>query len=66
MTVLGHVQRGGVPTPRDRILSTQFGAHAIDLVMRRHFGKMVCHKGGKVGETSLAAAARSTKKRKER
>ena len=34
VTVLGHVQRGGTPTPRDRVLATRFGLHAADLAAR--------------------------------
>ena len=34
VTVLGHVQRGGTPTPRDRVLATRFGLKAADLVAR--------------------------------
>src|SRR3954465_2420554 len=40
VTVLGHVQRGGTPTPRDRILATRFGLKAADLVQARNFGRM--------------------------
>ena len=32
--MLGHVQRGGTPTPRDRVLATRFGLKAADLVAR--------------------------------
>ena len=41
VTVLGHIQRGGTPISFDRILATQFGKHAIDLVARGDFGRMV-------------------------
>ena len=34
-TVLGHLQRGGGPTPFDRILSTKFGTYAIGLVIKK-------------------------------
>ena len=34
VTVLGHVQRGGTPTPRDRVLATRYGLKAADLVAR--------------------------------
>lgn len=40
--VLGHLQRGGAPTTFDRVLATQFGAHAMRLVHQRRFGEMVC------------------------
>ena len=40
--VLGHLQRGGPPTTFDRVLATQFGAFAVDLIHRGEFGRMVC------------------------
>jgi phosphofructokinase-like protein len=39
--VLGHLQRGGAPTTFDRVLATQFGAHAVRLIIERKFGHMV-------------------------
>lgn len=39
--VLGHIQRGGVPTGRDRILATRLGAAAVNLIVRGEFGKAV-------------------------
>ncbi|MFQ5752401.1 MAG: 6-phosphofructokinase [bacterium] len=41
VTVLGHLQRGGSPTPFDRNLSTKFGFKACELVAKRKFGYMV-------------------------
>lgn len=40
--VLGHLQRGGSPTPFDRLLGTRFGVAAVDLIARGDFGRMVC------------------------
>ncbi len=40
--VLGHLQRGGGPTTFDRVLSSQYGAHAVKLVVEKQFGQMVC------------------------
>ncbi len=45
-TILGHVQRGGTPTPFDRVLATSFGYHALDLLMRGEQGKLVVWKDG--------------------
>ena len=42
VSVLGHIQRGGSPTPFDRILGTRFGVAAVDLIAEGKFGKMVC------------------------
>ena len=41
-TVLGHVQRGGTPTPFDRLLGTRFGSAAVDLAAKGQFSRMVC------------------------
>lgn len=41
--VLGHLQRGGNPTTFDRVLATQFGAHAVRLIVERKFGHMVTY-----------------------
>ncbi len=41
VVVLGHVQRGGTPSPFDRILSSRFGVKAVQLIEEKGFGKMV-------------------------
>ena len=41
VVVLGHLQRGSSPTTFDRVLATQFGAHAVRLVVQQRFGQMV-------------------------
>jgi 6-phosphofructokinase 1 len=56
VTVLGHLQRGGSPTPFDRILSTKFGAFAIDLAARGKFGRMVALKGSNVKNVKIEDA----------
>src|SRR5690606_33576693 len=56
VTVLGHLQRGGSPTPYDRILSTKFGAFAIDLVSQRKFGRMVALKGSEIKSVKIEDA----------
>ncbi|GAB6279676.1 MAG TPA: 6-phosphofructokinase [Bacteroidales bacterium] len=43
-TVLGHVQRGGVPIAYDRVLATQFGVKAMELVLEGKFGQMVSYR----------------------
>lgn len=48
VTVLGHVQRGGSPCPRDRVVATAFGVHAVELAARKKFGRVVVLNGGKV------------------
>ena len=44
VTVLGHLQRGGIPIAYDRILATQFGVKAFELVLEKQFGQMVAYK----------------------
>ena len=41
VTVLGHIQRGGQPSPRDRLFASAFGVHAVDLIAQGRFGRMV-------------------------
>jgi 6-phosphofructokinase 1 len=48
VTVLGHIQRGGSPSPFDRILSTRFGAAAIELIAQGKFGHMAALRGGEI------------------
>jgi ATP-dependent phosphofructokinase / diphosphate-dependent phosphofructokinase len=48
VTVLGHIQRGGSPSPFDRILATRFGVEAVELIARGGFGKMVCLRAGEI------------------
>ncbi len=43
-TVLGHLQRGGTPVAYDRVLATQFGAKAFEMVLNKEFGKMVAYR----------------------
>ena len=45
VTSLGHLQRGGIPTPFDRVLCTEFGAKAAELVLAGEYGVMVAKKG---------------------
>jgi ATP-dependent phosphofructokinase / diphosphate-dependent phosphofructokinase len=56
VTVLGHVQRGGSPSPFDRILASRFGVHATDLVARGDYGRMVCLRAGKIESVKLGEA----------
>jgi 6-phosphofructokinase 1 len=48
VTVLGHLQRGGVPTAGDRLLATRFGAQAVHLVAQGQVGHMVALQGGQI------------------
>ncbi len=59
--VPGHIQRGGSPSPFDRVLSTQFGVHAAQLIRDGKYGVTVAMKGGEVSDNPLKEVAGKTK-----
>jgi ATP-dependent phosphofructokinase / diphosphate-dependent phosphofructokinase len=61
VTVLGHIQRGGSPSPFDRILSTRFGVAAVELIAAAGFGRMVCLRAGRIETVDIAEAVGATK-----
>ena len=61
VTVLGHVQRGGSPTPRDRVLATRYGLKAADLVHEGRYGRMAALHGDSIVDVSLEEATRELK-----
>ena len=61
VTVLGHVQRGGSPTPRDRVLATRLGLKAADLAHEERFGRMAALHGDEIVDVSLAEATAKLK-----
>lgn len=54
--VLGHLQRGGSPTPFDRILGTRFGVAAVELAAEGNLGHMVCLKCGEISSVPIREA----------
>ena len=60
-TILGYIQRGGTPSPSDRILATRFGAYVAELIARREFGAMVALHGNELTTVSLSEAGTQTK-----
>jgi ATP-dependent phosphofructokinase / diphosphate-dependent phosphofructokinase len=61
VTVLGHVQRGGSPTPRDRVLATRYGLKAADLVEQRKWGRMAALRGDDIVDVALKEATAELK-----
>jgi ATP-dependent phosphofructokinase / diphosphate-dependent phosphofructokinase len=55
--VLGHIQRGGTPTPHDRTLATQFGYKALELLMTGVRNHLVVMKNGKLSSIPLSQVA---------
>lgn len=60
--VLGHTQRGGTPSPYDRILATSMGNHAVQLVAEKAYGRMVALRGTKITSIDLTRAAGGVRK----
>jgi phosphofructokinase-like protein len=61
VTVLGHLQRGGQPTPFDRALATRFGSMAAHLVAEKKFGMMVALQCNEIVGVPITAAVSRTK-----
>ncbi|MEQ8194223.1 MAG: 6-phosphofructokinase, partial [Rhodospirillales bacterium] len=60
VTVLGHVQRGGIPNSYDRILASAFGVHAVDLMARDKTDRMVSWRNREVTDVALDEATHGT------
>lgn len=56
VTVLGHLQRGGQPTPYDRWLATRFGSAAVHLVAEEKWGYMVAQQGTRMLPVTMEEA----------
>jgi len=56
-TVLGYVQRGGVPSASDRVLATSLGTAAAELLARGEYGRMVALKGDEISCVDLSVPA---------
>jgi len=61
-TTLGYMQRGGTPSAFDRVLSTKYGAHAMELAMKGEFSRLVVLKNGKLDSVSLEDVVGENKK----
>lgn len=56
-TVLGYIQRGGTPSPMDRVLATRYGTAAADMIASRDYGKMVALKNDEIVSVPLEDVA---------
>ena len=56
ISVLGHIQRGGSPSPFDRVLATRFGVAAVELIAGGEFGKMVALRASSIVAVDMAKA----------
>jgi len=62
VTVLGHLQRGGSPTPFDRLLGTRYGAHAVKILMEGRTGEMVCLRGTNIESVPIIEAVKELRR----
>jgi 6-phosphofructokinase 1 len=60
-TVLGYMQRGGIPSASDRVLATSLGTAAADLLARGEYGRMVALTGNGIGSVELSVPAGKVK-----
>jgi len=56
-TILGYIQRGGSPSPMDRLLATRYGAYAVELIAKNQFGLMVASIGDNITSVPLKEVA---------
>ncbi len=61
VVVPGHYQRGGPPCPYDRVLATQFGTAAAQLIIEKKYNNMVAIQNGEITHIPLEVAASKTK-----
>jgi 6-phosphofructokinase 1 len=54
--VLSHIQRGGQPSARDRLMGRHFGIAAVDLILEEDYGRMVAYRDGHITSVSLKQA----------
>ena len=57
VTILGYVQRGGIPSPADRLLATRLGSACGDLIHENVFGVMVASRGDRTEPVPLERVA---------
>lgn len=58
-TILGHLQRGGIPTAFDRILATQFGVKAFEMVLEGKFGEMAAYRHPEIVSVPIIEAIKN-------
>ena len=65
-TILGHLQRGGSPTVRDRTTASLMGIHAIDCLLEKRFNRLIIEKDGRIGDVDIEEGLEMTKTIPER
>jgi len=60
-TILGHLQRGGAPSPFDRYLATEFATSAVELLAQGRFNRMVCIQQGRISSVPLSVPGKGSR-----
>ncbi|MBO4603973.1 MAG: 6-phosphofructokinase [Clostridiales bacterium] len=60
-TILGHLQRGGSPTLRDRTTASLMGIRAIDCLIEKRFNRLIVEKNGEIGDVDIEEGLEMTK-----
>ena len=60
-TILGHVQRGGSPTVRDRVMASNMGFEAVQLLKQGIGNRVICYNGGQMGNKDIFEALNEKK-----
>ena len=53
VTILGHIQRGGTPSARDRVMATRMGYHAVDVLAAGKTNRLICAKHGAMDDIDI-------------
>ena len=61
VTVLGHVQRGGTPTARDRVTATRMGYHAVNVLAEGRTNRVICVRDGRFEDVDMVEALQMKK-----
>lgn len=60
-TILGHVQRGGIPTVRDRVIASQMGSRAVELLLEGKSNRIVCMQDSHITDVDIEDGLNMTK-----
>lgn len=61
VTILGHLQRGGSPSARDRMMASQMGVEAVRALTEGHYGRVVAYREGRIRTIEIEEALKMTK-----
>ena len=61
VTILGHIQRGGTPTARDRVMATRMGYHAVACLAEGKTNRVICARNGQMEDLDIAEGLKMKK-----